>query len=186
MTPVQGSRFKADEEDSGRGYVSASGSVASGMNKSASETSMDTSDSGAPAAGLSSSASSTRIVIEDSVDVQLAKLNGRIEVGLTPQCQHKASGQKCLYCASVEPYDEAHLKKEGIKFMSFQSYLRKLRSGLSGGKFAPLEDVRCTIKPGCTTHKPWPKAVCSTCQVGGVMQCQARAGAEKERKDTLI
>ena len=53
--------------------------------------------------------------------------NGRIERGLTKNCQATCGAKhKCLYCAPLEPYDEEHLKAEGVKHMSFHSYLRKL------------------------------------------------------------
>ena len=45
---------------------------------------------------------------------------------MSKNCQHAAAAQKCLYCAPLEPYDDEYLKAEGIKHMSFHSYLRKL------------------------------------------------------------
>lgn len=49
--------------------------------------------------------------------------------------------------------------KQGIKFMSFHAYLRKLSD--EKGKYGTLEDINLKIKPGCTTHEPWPKSMCS-------------------------
>jgi nuclear protein localization family protein 4 len=48
--------------------------------------------------------------------------------------------------------------------MSFHTYLRKLSRGADEGKFAALDDISCKVKTGCTTHKPWPASICSTCQ----------------------
>ena len=49
---------------------------------------------------------------------------------MTKNCQHVASLQKCLYCALLEPYDEEYLKTEGVKHMSFHSFLKVSESKL--------------------------------------------------------
>ena len=100
VTPVQGTRFVAVEEE-------------------------DAEENGSSASTSSSVAGvQQQHVEEDPVDKVLSKQNGRIERSVTPQCQHRAGGQKCLYCAPLEPYDEQYLKDEGIKHMSFHSYLK--------------------------------------------------------------
>ena len=59
------------------------------------------------------------------MDIELSKMDGKIKQGRTPNCNHKGEGA-CIYCTSKDPYDPEYLGKEGIKFMSFHSYLRKL------------------------------------------------------------
>ena len=78
-------------------------------------------------------------------------------------CLH-GDNSSCIHCLPLEPYDAAYLKDLNVKHMSFHAYLRKLSSGLDGGKYANLENISCRIKPGCTGHPPWPKGVCSKCQ----------------------
>nr|CAG4640847.1 EOG090X05T8 [Eulimnadia texana] len=103
-------------------------------------------------------------VEEDEVDRILQKLDGKIQRKPDPRfCRH-GENSSCLNCLPLEPYDEAYLKEQNVKHMSFHAYLRKLSSGLDRGKFANLENISCRIKPGCTGHPPWPKAVCSKCQ----------------------
>ena len=41
---------------------------------------------------------------------------------------------------------------------------RKLSRGADKGKFAALDDISCMIRKGCSTHKPFPEGICSTCQ----------------------
>lgn len=78
-------------------------------------------------------------------------------------CLH-GDNSSCIHCLPLEPYDPTYLKELNVKHMSFHAYLRKLSSGLDGGKYANLENISCQIKPGCTNHPPWPKSVCSKCQ----------------------
>ncbi len=164
ITPVSGTRFKALEEDDdvsmgGEDTPNGPGSL-SAVSSSASLAKMGLS-------AVSSSASLAKMaamVEEDAVDVLLKKKDGRIEQPMGPNCMHTSKSQKCLYCSPLEPFDQAYLQKEGIKFMSFHSYLRKLSSGIDKGKYAALEDVSCKIKSGCTKHKPWPAGICSKCQ----------------------
>ena len=100
---------------------------------------------------------------EDKVDIELSKMDGKIKQERTSSCNH--SHGACIYCTSKDPYDPEYLKKEGIKFMSFHAYLRKLdheKGSLAKG--ATLDEMNLTIKPGCTTHAPWPEGICSACQ----------------------
>lgn len=108
---------------------------------------------------------------EDPVDVMLSHESGLISRKRNPQlCRHGAQG-KCLHCSPLEPYDEEYLKSLNppIKFMSFHAYLKKLKSGVSKGKYVSLENVNCKIKPGCKEHPPWPKGICTKCQPSAVM-----------------
>ncbi|KAL7055761.1 hypothetical protein AAHC03_022652 [Spirometra sp. Aus1] len=108
----------------------------------------------------------TNTIQEDEVDVILAAKDGRIMRNRSEQfCHHPESGQ-CIHCVPLEPYDADYLRHcdPPVKFMSFHAYLRKLHGGQSRGKFVRLENVVCTIKPGCTDHPAWPEGICTKCQ----------------------
>ncbi|XP_045622608.2 nuclear protein localization protein 4 homolog [Procambarus clarkii] len=108
------------------------------------------------------------MVAEDDVDQYLAKEEGKIARKLNPQlCRHSTSN-KCVHCIPLDPWDENYLKEQNIKHMSFNSYLRKLTSGVDKGKFVALEDISCKIKSGCKEHPPWPKGICSKCQPSAI------------------
>ena len=55
-----------------------------------------------------------------------------------------------------------------FQFLSFHSYIRKLRSGADKGKFVFLDDINCQIIPGCSEHPPWPNGICTKCQPNAV------------------
>lgn len=136
--------------------------TASNASLSASSSAVSLSSSAVSLSSFASAVNAGSTAPEDDVDLQLYMKDGRIEQTKTANCQHNALS-KCVYCISKEPYDEAYLRQEGIKHMSFHAYLRKLSGGVTKGKFAALEDISCKIKKGCTTHKPWPESVCSKC-----------------------
>ncbi|GAV04747.1 hypothetical protein RvY_14979 [Ramazzottius varieornatus] len=109
-------------------------------------------------------------VAEDEVDQSLWTQDGSIQRPKDERlCKHGPSG-KCLYCIPIEPFDESYLqsREPPIKHMSFHSYIRKLTSGANKGKFAALNETSCRIKPGCTTHLPWPEGICTKCQPSAV------------------
>ncbi|XP_063696673.1 nuclear protein localization protein 4 homolog [Culicoides brevitarsis] len=105
---------------------------------------------------------------EDEVDLQLYKLDGKIQRKRDDKmCRHTSKGC-CVHCSALEPWDETYLKDQKIKHLSFHSYIRKLTSGVDRGKFVALEDLNCKIKPGCRDHLPWPKGICSKCQPSAI------------------
>lgn len=68
-----------------------------------------------------------------------------------------------------QPFDEDYLSKKDIKHMSFHAYLCKFKShGKSTHSKCFLDNVYCRIKPGCTTHPPWPDGICTKCQPNAV------------------
>ena len=99
---------------------------------------------------------------EDPVDVELSKLDGMIKQKKTPRCTHNCANGACISCAPLEPYAPTYLKENGIKFMSFHAYLRKLTREKT--KFASIDDINMKIKPGCAKGCKWPKSICSACQ----------------------
>lgn len=94
--------------------------------------------------------------------MELSKLDGMIVQKKTSRCTHCSSNGACIYCAPLEPYDPTYLKENGIKFMSFHAYLRKLTREKT--KFAAIDDINMKIKPGCSKGCVWPKSICSACQ----------------------
>ena len=71
------------------------------------------------------------IVVEDPLDVELGKQNGLIAKSKDRvNCQHQGNSQ-CVHCIPYDPFDPEYLKEQGIKFMSFHSYLRMKSGGLS-------------------------------------------------------
>lgn len=102
------------------------------------------------------------------MDVELFKLDGRIERKKDEKlCRHNDSS-RCLHCSSLEPYDANYLKEMKIKHLSFHSYLRKQTSGVDRGKYVAFEDLNCKIKEGCRDHPAWPKGICSKCQPSAI------------------
>jgi len=151
VTPKAGTRFVTEDADEniGNGNMSTSGS----------------STSLASMASVKSSNNNSSIpfsVEEDPVDIELAKLDGMIPQKKTSRCNCSTSKQGCVYCAPREPYDPEYLRENGIKFMSFHSYLRKLKREKT--KFASIEDINLKIKPGCPKGCTWPESICSACQ----------------------
>lgn len=108
------------------------------------------------------------MVTENEVDQILAKEDGKIERKLNPQLCHHGANSKCVHCIPLDPWDEAYLKEQNIKHLSFNSYLRKLTSGVDKGKFVALDDINCRIKSGCKEHPPWPQGICSKCQPSAI------------------
>ncbi|CAA9997563.1 unnamed protein product [Nesidiocoris tenuis] len=169
---------------------------------SGSSTSQSTPSSGDPGfeppAGTNNSRGASTSFVEDEVDKILSATEGKIMRKKDPKlCHHSANGC-CIHCSPLEPYDEAYLREQNIKHLSFHSYLRKLTGGMDkyvsipihardefdnlmrlsnfeilvsldfAGKFVALENTSCRIKPGCKDHPPWPKGICSKCQPSAV------------------
>ncbi|EDW34252.1 GL21676 [Drosophila persimilis] len=80
-------------------------------------------------------------VIEDEVDLNLSKADGTIKRERDSKlCHHNANG-RCVHCSPLEPYDEAYLKENNIKHLSFHSYIRKQTSGMDHGKYFTYRHV---------------------------------------------
>eukprot|EP01147_Barroeca_monosierra_P002644 gene2644-5546_t len=77
----------------------------------------------------------------DKVDVTLSQKDGTISRSRTQLCRHPHHGS-CAHCIPLQPYDPAVLASvdSPIKFLSFQSFLRKIRDG---DKFAQLPEMDC-------------------------------------------
>lgn len=60
------------------------------------------------------------------------------------RCRHGANAC-CLHCSPLEPFDEAYLKEQKIKHMSFHSYLRKLTAGVDRYTQSLLLKVYVTV-----------------------------------------
>ena len=107
-------------------------------------------------------------IVEDEVDEQIWKLDGKIQRKRDEKlCRHGANGC-CVHCSPLEPFDEIYLKEQNIKHLSFHSYLRKLTAGVDRGKFIQVDDISCRIKAGCKDHPPWPRGICSKCQPNSI------------------
>ncbi|CDS43693.1 nuclear protein localization protein 4 [Echinococcus multilocularis] len=102
---------------------------------------------------------------EDEVDKIIDAMDGKIKRPKGHLCHHPDSGV-CIHCVPLEPSDPNYLSlcDPPVKFMSFHAYLRKLRGGQSKGKLVRLENMRCSLRPGCTSHPPWPAGICTQCQ----------------------
>ncbi|XP_076653161.1 nuclear protein localization 4 isoform X1 [Halictus rubicundus] len=111
---------------------------------------------------------SVQHVVEDEVDEQLWKIDGKIQRKRDEKlCRHGGNGC-CVHCSPLEPFDESYLKEQNIKHLSFHSYLRKLTAGVDRGKFIQLDDISCRVKTGCKDHPPWPRGICSKCQPNSI------------------
>lgn len=104
----------------------------------------------------------------EPIDEYLSQQSGLIR--LPPEktsCKHRGK-ERCINCLPIQPFDKAYLTEQKIKHMSFHAYLRKLTQGVNKGKYAPLENISCRMKSGCTGHKPWPEGICTKCQPSAI------------------
>ncbi|XP_067006587.1 nuclear protein localization protein 4 homolog [Anabrus simplex] len=105
---------------------------------------------------------------EDDVDLQLWKLDGKVQRKRDEKLCRHGPNACCVHCSPLESFDEAYLREQNIKHLSFHAYLRKLTAGVDRGKFVSLEDISCRIRTGCKDHPPWPKGICSKCQPNAI------------------
>jgi nuclear protein localization family protein 4 len=86
-------------------------------------------------------------------------------------CRH---GEKamCQHCQPLEPYDAAYLHSQGIKHLSFHSWLRKQRDASTAAVpslASLLEQPSFQVQRNCPFHAPYPAGLCSKCQPGAVI-----------------
>ncbi|CAH1116427.1 unnamed protein product [Phaedon cochleariae] len=160
LTPVNGSVLFNTDNSSGEPIDDSTPSTSSASSSTRPIISSNNSSS--------SSSRPSNSIKEDEVDLQLMKLDGKIERNRDEKlCRHNANS-RCVHCSPLEPYNEAYLREQNIKHLSFHSYLRKMTSGVDRGKFLALEDMSCRIRNGCKDHPPWPKGICSKCQPNAI------------------
>lgn len=110
-----------------------------------------------------------------TLDSILASKDARIQRQRDPHlCRHGEAG-KCEYCLPLDPWDESYMKDrgtlfvtsiyQGIKHLSFHTYLRKLQSGNT--KVSP-QQPSFGIKASCPYHAPYPAGICTKCQPSAV------------------
>uniref|UniRef100_H2Z4W5 Nuclear protein localization protein 4 homolog n=1 Tax=Ciona savignyi TaxID=51511 RepID=H2Z4W5_CIOSA len=80
------------------------------------------------------------IVIEDEIDVEIGKMDGRI------RRDQENKGMFKIENLPIEPWDEAYLKEKEIKFLSFHAYMRQQTAGVDKGKYFRLENFKAARK----------------------------------------
>jgi len=102
---------------------------------------------------------------EDEIDKQLAKKDGWVQRNRDPQLCHHGTHGKCSWCMPIPPWairEYDPWKKEGVKYISFHGYLRKLQSGIQSDK-RPIDPPSYRVKD-CSKHPPWPEGICTECK----------------------
>eukprot|EP00041_Stephanoeca_diplocostata_P026869 m.731867 g.731867 ORF g.731867 m.731867 type:complete len:595 (-) comp23063_c0_seq1:1732-3516(-) len=106
----------------------------------------------------------------DRVDVVLDQQDGLVARKRDPAMCHHSDTNKCIHCTPLQPFDETVLAQRDppIKFLSFHTYLRKLKSGADQGRLISLQEIKCAIDKECKSCPGYPKGVCSRCQPSAV------------------
>nr|CAB3264426.1 nuclear protein localization protein 4 homolog [Phallusia mammillata] len=106
------------------------------------------SSNGASSRPSSSQSQESQNVVEDPIDLQLWKEDGRIKQSKS------AAGIFKIDDLPTEPWDELYLKGKEIKFMSFHAYMRQQTAGVDKGKYFKLENFRaaCKMSANGTKH----------------------------------
>jgi len=168
---IESSRTKtvklAGLQHGGRIFLTPTSSTLFGQDQNGVSPTASTSSSAVSAPAAASIA--PVVVVEDDLDLMLKKKDGKIPRKRDAlHCQHNLNSQ-CVHCTPYEPFDEEYLREKQIKHMSFHSFLRMKYKDTTRGKFAPLQNMSCSIQhnKGCE-HKPYPKGICSKCQPSAV------------------
>eukprot|EP01114_Cavostelium_apophysatum_P021166 TRINITY_DN7301_c0_g1_i3.p1 TRINITY_DN7301_c0_g1~~TRINITY_DN7301_c0_g1_i3.p1 ORF type:complete len:608 (+),score=145.67 TRINITY_DN7301_c0_g1_i3:158-1981(+) len=116
---------------------------------------------------------------EDEIDRYLESQDGWIQRERDPlYCKH-GSNVRCTWCMPLPPWSILEIdpwKKDGLKFIPFHSYIRKIQAN-SGCKHPEgqkclncksLDQPTYRVKP-CTRHPPWPEGICTDCDPGSVI-----------------
>ncbi|XP_046391549.1 nuclear protein localization protein 4 homolog [Ischnura elegans] len=168
LCPLNGTLLHPDEA-SVSGYCRHAGSETGTSTREGLERKSSSSSLNQLSSNSSRDSVTNKITVkEDEVDLQLWKMDGKIQRQRDRKLCHHGPNGCCVHCSPLEPFDDVYLKEQNVKHMSFHAYLRKLTAGVDRGKFVALEDISCRIKPGCKDHPPWPKGICSKCQPNAI------------------
>lgn len=106
------------------------------------------------------------------LDTELDLEKGLIARTQSSLCRHGVKGM-CEYCSPLPPWDKEYHNAQGIKHISFHSYLKKLNESTNvanaGSYIAPLSEPNFKIDKNCKNgHEPWPRGICSKCQPSAI------------------
>lgn len=107
--------------------------------------------------------------VELPVDKLLDVQDGLIKRPKSNLCRHGDKGM-CEYCAPLPPWDKEYAQQNGIKHLSFFSYVKQLNEEKNNTNnvtsyMAPLDVPNYQINKNCTAgHLPYPRGICSKCQ----------------------
>jgi len=114
-------------------------------------------------------------VVEDEIDTYLESQDGWIQRERDAKyCKH-GSNARCTFCMPIAPWSILDLepwKTEGLKFIPFHAYLRKMQSNM-GTMNAPGLRNRSIDVPNyklkdCKKHPPYPQGICTECDPGTI------------------